>query len=158
MAFEIWVFPVHWADGYAMLISPNKGETAVHGCPCPRGMAMLLCGLVYAPCCLKVCTFFRVIFSRQSNYLILNYCNSRHFYTNWTMRAYSWFVLQRKGVLAHLQAYHQSPGNRLCWNLSSMLLANLLLTKLKTKWLVNSYWFNILVYRNVLYCIVPCIA
>ena len=27
--------PVHWLDGYAMLMSPSKGETAVHGCHCP---------------------------------------------------------------------------------------------------------------------------
>ena len=27
-------------DGYAMLMSPNKGETAVHGCHCPHDMAV----------------------------------------------------------------------------------------------------------------------
>ena len=32
---------IHWfsrslTDGYAMLKSPNKGETAVHGCHCPN--------------------------------------------------------------------------------------------------------------------------
>ena len=27
-------------DGYAMLRSPNKGETAVHGCHCPGDMAV----------------------------------------------------------------------------------------------------------------------
>ena len=27
-------------DGYAMLMSPNKGRTAVHGCHCPRDMAV----------------------------------------------------------------------------------------------------------------------
>ena len=29
-------FPVHWPDGYAKLMSPNKGETTVHGCHCPK--------------------------------------------------------------------------------------------------------------------------
>ena len=28
------IFPVHSPDGYAMLMSPNKGETAVRGCHC----------------------------------------------------------------------------------------------------------------------------
>ena len=27
-------------DGYVMLMSPNKGETAVHGCNCPGDMAV----------------------------------------------------------------------------------------------------------------------
>ena len=27
--------PAHRPDGYAMLMSLNKGETAVHGCHCP---------------------------------------------------------------------------------------------------------------------------
>ena len=27
-------------DGYAMLMSPNKGETAVHGCHCPGDMVV----------------------------------------------------------------------------------------------------------------------
>ena len=26
--------PVHWPDGYAMLMSPNKGQTTVHCCHC----------------------------------------------------------------------------------------------------------------------------
>ena len=29
-----------WPDGYAMLMSPNKGETAVHGCHCPGDMVV----------------------------------------------------------------------------------------------------------------------
>ena len=33
------IFPVHSPDGYAMLMSPNKGETAVRGCHCPGNMA-----------------------------------------------------------------------------------------------------------------------
>ena len=28
------------SDGYAMLMSPSKGETAVHGCYCPRDLAV----------------------------------------------------------------------------------------------------------------------
>ena len=27
-------------DGYAMLMSPNKGEIAVHGCHCPGDMVV----------------------------------------------------------------------------------------------------------------------
>ena len=34
------IFTVHWPDGYAMLMSPKKGETAVHGCHCPSNMAV----------------------------------------------------------------------------------------------------------------------
>lgn len=30
----------HWPDGYAMLTSPNEGETAVHGFHCQRDMAV----------------------------------------------------------------------------------------------------------------------
>ena len=33
-------FPQSLTDGYAMLIGPSKGETAVHGCHCPRDMAV----------------------------------------------------------------------------------------------------------------------
>ena len=28
------------SDGYAMVMSPNKSETAVHGCHCPGDMAV----------------------------------------------------------------------------------------------------------------------
>ena len=31
-----------WFDGYAMLISPIKGETTVHGCHCPGDMAVCM--------------------------------------------------------------------------------------------------------------------
>ena len=31
---------VQSSDGYAMLMSPNKGETAVHGCHYPGNMAV----------------------------------------------------------------------------------------------------------------------
>ena len=34
------IFPLHWLGGYAMLISPSKGKTAVHGCHCPGDMAV----------------------------------------------------------------------------------------------------------------------
>ena len=33
-------FPVHRHDGYAILMSPNKGETAIHGCHCPCDVAV----------------------------------------------------------------------------------------------------------------------
>ena len=33
-------FPWSLAEGYAMLMSPSKGETAVHSCHCPRDMAV----------------------------------------------------------------------------------------------------------------------
>ena len=32
-------FPLSLTDGYAMLMSPSKGETAVHGFQCLRDMA-----------------------------------------------------------------------------------------------------------------------
>ena len=33
-------FPGSLTDGYAMLMSASKGETAVHGCHCPNDMAV----------------------------------------------------------------------------------------------------------------------
>ena len=33
-------FPWSLTDGYAMLMSPSKGETAVCGCHCPHDMAV----------------------------------------------------------------------------------------------------------------------
>ena len=33
-------FPAHWPDGYAMLMSPYNGETAVHGCHCLGDMVV----------------------------------------------------------------------------------------------------------------------
>ena len=33
-------FPLSLTDGYAILMSPSKGETAVHGGHCPRDMAV----------------------------------------------------------------------------------------------------------------------
>ena len=32
--------PCSLTDGYAMLLSPSKGETAAHGCHCPRDKAV----------------------------------------------------------------------------------------------------------------------
>ena len=43
------IFPVHSPDGYAMLMSPNKGETAVHGCHCPGNMAVRMRELLVRP-------------------------------------------------------------------------------------------------------------
>ena len=34
------IFPVHEPDGYAILMSPNEGKTAVRGRHCPGEMAM----------------------------------------------------------------------------------------------------------------------
>ena len=36
-------------DGYAMLMSPNKGETAVHGCHCRGNMAVRMPDLLVRP-------------------------------------------------------------------------------------------------------------
>ena len=36
-------------DSYVMLMSPNKGETAVHGCHCPRDMAVRMCEVLARP-------------------------------------------------------------------------------------------------------------
>ena len=35
--------------GYAMLMSPNKGETAVHDCHCPGDMAVRMCEVLARP-------------------------------------------------------------------------------------------------------------
>ena len=47
-------FPHSLSQGYALLKSPNKGETAVHGCPYPLGMVMhipeVLAGLWVGVC------------------------------------------------------------------------------------------------------------
>ena len=45
-----WIFPVHLSDGYAMLISPNKGETAVLGCHCPFDMVVSMREVLARPC------------------------------------------------------------------------------------------------------------
>ena len=43
------IFPFHSPDGYAMLMSPNKGETAVHGCHCRGNMAARMRELLVRP-------------------------------------------------------------------------------------------------------------
>ena len=56
-------------DGYAMLMRPNKAETAVHGCHCPGDMAVRMRnwpdrGLAISfpePTCLLVSTKTRVL-------------------------------------------------------------------------------------------------
>ena len=55
-------FPRSLTDGYAMLISPSKGETAVHGCLCPRGMAMRMCEVMARPW-VGVCVSLVLIYS-----------------------------------------------------------------------------------------------
>ena len=42
-------FPRSLTDGYAMLMSPNKSETALHGCHCPCDMAVRMCGVMARP-------------------------------------------------------------------------------------------------------------
>ena len=37
------------ADGYAMLMSHSKGETAVLGCHCPSDMAVHMCKVLARP-------------------------------------------------------------------------------------------------------------
>ena len=52
------VSPVHEPDGYAMPMSPNKGETAVHGCHCPDYMAVRMREVLARPwvgICMYVC-------------------------------------------------------------------------------------------------------
>ena len=43
-------FPRSLTDGYAMLMSPIKGETAVHGCHCTRDMAVCMREVIARPC------------------------------------------------------------------------------------------------------------
>ena len=77
-------WPVHRPDSYATLMSPNKGETAVHGCHCPGDVAVhmrevlarpwvgvcfklvLLC-YVYDRACLSYFSFS--VFQRSVNFL-----------------------------------------------------------------------------------------
>ena len=42
-------WPVNRPDGNTMLMSPNKGETAVHGCPCPGDMAVRMREVLAGP-------------------------------------------------------------------------------------------------------------
>ena len=41
--------------GYAMLLSPNKDETIVHGCHCPGDMALRVCKVLDIPRSWYVC-------------------------------------------------------------------------------------------------------
>ena len=47
-------------NGYAMLMRPNKAETAVHGCHCPGDMRKVLArrGLVFESVTSFYCFFF----------------------------------------------------------------------------------------------------
>ena len=58
--FSTRVFP-SLADGYAMLMSPSKGETAAHGCHCPRDMAVRICEVMARPW-VGVCVPLAVIY------------------------------------------------------------------------------------------------
>ena len=42
-------FPLSLTDGYATLKCPSKGETAVHGCHCPRDMAVRMREVISRP-------------------------------------------------------------------------------------------------------------
>ena len=41
--------PGSLTDGYAMLTSPSKDETAVHGCHCPRDMSVRMREVMIRP-------------------------------------------------------------------------------------------------------------
>ena len=43
------IFPVYEPDSYAMLMSPNEGKTAVHGCHCPGDIAVRMCEVLSRP-------------------------------------------------------------------------------------------------------------
>ena len=49
-------------DGYAMLMSPRQGETAVHGCHCPRDMALRMREVMARPW-IGVCVPLALIFT-----------------------------------------------------------------------------------------------
>ena len=91
-------FPRSLTDGYAMLMSPNKGETAVHGCHCPCDMAVRMREIMLRPW-VGVCVplalslhYFQGNFSKcnriKFNLFFMNYCILWHFYKNSTARAY----------------------------------------------------------------------
>ena len=48
-------FPVHWPDGYAKLMSPNKDEITVHGCHCPGDMVVRMRKVLAIPWSWYVC-------------------------------------------------------------------------------------------------------
>ena len=43
------IFPVHEPDGYAMLMSARKGETAIHGYHVVGDMAVCMCEVLARP-------------------------------------------------------------------------------------------------------------
>ena len=55
-------FPRSLTDGYAMLMSPRQGETAVHGCHCPRDMAVRMREIMARPWA-GVCVPLALIFT-----------------------------------------------------------------------------------------------
>ena len=59
MAFDTLLCPFigMTGDGYAMLMNPNEGKTAVHGCHCLGDMALHVCEAP-AKLCLEVCVNF----------------------------------------------------------------------------------------------------
>ena len=51
------------ADGYAMLMRPNKAETAVHGCHCPGDMAECMRKVLVRPWVdIRVCHLILLFF------------------------------------------------------------------------------------------------
>ena len=52
---------VQRSDGYAMLKSPYKGETAVHGCHCPGDMAVHMRQVLAVGWCMCVHCFKFII-------------------------------------------------------------------------------------------------
>ena len=49
-------------DGYAMLMSPRQGETAVHGCHCPSDMAVRMREVMARPW-IGICAPLALIFT-----------------------------------------------------------------------------------------------
>ena len=68
--FDTRVFPVHWPNGYAILISPNKGDTAVHGYHCPGNMVVGKCAPVQLVGIVKKNTKIKI----QKIYYNYNFC------------------------------------------------------------------------------------
>ena len=54
-------FPRSLTDGYAMLMSPSKGETAVHSCHCPHDMAVRVREVMAVGWCMSAPCFDLVI-------------------------------------------------------------------------------------------------
>ena len=57
-------FPRSLTDGYAMLMSPSKGETAVHGCHCLRDMAVRMCEVITVGLCMCA-SYFNLLVTRD---------------------------------------------------------------------------------------------